>query len=83
MLAMPLSAKNTLRNTSTSVGRQELVLVCKELSAMQQLIRECNKSVQSVAAIKVTQTQSTGSGGYLNVIWTEQTTPKSKSFTRL
>ena len=50
------------RNTPTSAGRWELVLVCKELSAVQQPTREHTESVQSIAVIKVMQTQSAGSG---------------------
>ena len=36
--------------------------MCKELSAVQQPTREHTESVQSVAVIKVTLTQSAGSG---------------------
>ena len=54
----------------------------KELLAVQQPTRECTKSVWSAAAIKVTQTQSAGSEGCLNVMWTKQTTPKLKSSAR-
>ena len=63
------------RNTPICMGRQELVLVCKELSAMQQPTRECTESIWSAATIKVTQTQSTEYRGYPNIMWTKQTTP--------
>ena len=46
---------------------------------MQQPTREHTESIQRIAMIKVTQTRSAGSEGCLKEMWTEQTTPKSKS----
>ena len=43
---------------------------------MPQPVREHTESVWSIAAIKVMWTQLAGSGCWLNVMWTEQTTLK-------